>query len=70
VLLNEFVEVVENLALTFGERKHRFIPPDVRRHYTQKKGEGQGRAGSTWSVRVLPRLGCTGAGPGYFEDNK
>jgi len=29
VLLNEFVEVVEDLALTLGERKHRSIPPDV-----------------------------------------
>src|SRR5262245_6167023 len=39
VLLDELIQVVENLALTFGERKHRSIPPDVRGTIRKRKAK-------------------------------
>ena len=43
VLLDEFVQVIEDLALSFGQRKHAMslIANEDAEHYTQKKGEGQ-----------------------------
>lgn len=40
VLLNEFVEVIQDFPLTFRERKHQFLLC-FDSHYTQKKGENQ-----------------------------